>query len=120
MTVFARLTLPLAPIDSAVNSLNDCTVRLTPWVWWPASAPKRNRSWSLEQHVAYAGWSLVGSVVGEVVAWRLPDELQSTGTRLRNERLGGGLAAVVVWVVAAGAWDRRAEQLRRGRPWRRR
>ena len=53
--VFDRLTRPLARLDRPVNALNDGTVRLTPWVWWPASAPRPDRPWSAGQHVAYLG-----------------------------------------------------------------
>jgi hypothetical protein len=120
VTVFDRLTRPLAPIDRPVNAVNDGTVRRMRWVWWPASAPRRDRPWSTGQHVAYVAWSLGAFVVGEVVAARLPAHLRSTGTRLRNERLGGALAGLVGWVVAVGAWDRRAARLQRRRPWVRR
>lgn len=115
MTVFDRLTRPLAPIDRVVNALNDGTIRLMPLVWWPASAPRRDHPWRAGQHVAYVGWSVAGSLVGEVVAARLPEDLRPTGTRLRNERLASGVAGLAVWVVAAGAWDRRAAGLRRRR-----
>jgi hypothetical protein len=116
VTVFDRLTRPLARADRPVNALNDGTVRLTPWVWWPASAPRRGRPWSAGQHLACVGWGLAAFVVGEVVYARLPADLRSTGTRLRNERLASGVAGVAAWVVAAGAWDRRAARLRRRRP----
>jgi hypothetical protein len=48
----------------------------------------------------------------------MPEEHRSTGRRLRNERIVAGVASVVFWFAASGAWDRRAERLRR-RPWRR-
>jgi hypothetical protein len=117
VTIFDRLTRPLAPVDRPINALNDGTARVTPWVWWPASAPRRNRPWSTGQHVAYAGWALAGLVVGEIVAARLPAGLRSTGAQLRNDRIRAGLAGLVGWVIVAGAWDRRATRLRRRRPW---
>jgi hypothetical protein len=103
-------------IDRPVNALNDGTVRLVPWLWWPAFPPRRDRPWSAGQHIAYVGWSLASFVLGEVVAARLPAELRSTGARLRNERLITGVAGLAAWVVAAGAWDRRAGGSRRRRP----
>jgi hypothetical protein len=113
VTVFDRLTRPLARIDRPVNALNDGTVRLTPWVWWPASAPRRGRPWSAEQHAAYLGWSLAAFAVADVVAAHLPEDLRSTGVRLRRERVVTGVASVAAWVVAAGAWDRRAARRHR-------
>jgi len=116
VTVFDRLTRPLERIDRPVNAFNDGTVRVTPWVWWPASPPRRDRPWRAGQHGAYLGWSVAAFVVGEVVAARLPEDLRSTGTRLRMERLATGVAGLAMWLLAAGAWDRRAARLRRRPP----
>lgn len=84
MTVFDRLTRPLAPIDRPVNAVNDGTVRMMPWVWWPASAPRPDRSWGAGQHVEYVGCSPVAFVVGEVVAVGAWDR---RAARLRRRRL---------------------------------
>jgi hypothetical protein len=118
MSVFAGATQPLQRLDGAVNRLNDLSVRATPWMWWPASPPHRDRPFEASQHAVYLVWSAVGFLVGEVLAHRMPEELRSTGRRLRNERIATGVITAAVWLVAAGAWDRRAERLRR-RPWQR-
>jgi hypothetical protein len=118
MSVFAGATQPLQKLDGAVNRLNDLSVRATPWMWWPASPPRRERRLEADQHASYLAWSAVGLLVGEVLAQRMPEELRSTGRRLRNERIATGVMTGAVWLVAAGAWDRRAERLRR-RPWQR-
>jgi hypothetical protein len=117
VTVFDRVTRPLSRLDRPVNALDDGAVRRMPWAWWPASAPKRARPWDAGQHGAYVAWSVAGLLVGEVLAALLPEDQRSTGRRLRNERLGSGLAALALWVLAAGAWDRRAAKLRARRPW---
>jgi hypothetical protein len=118
MSVFARATQPLQILDGSVNRLNDLTVRATPSMWWPATPPRRDRPFQAVHHAAYLVWSAVGFLAGDVLAQRMPEELRSTGRRLRNERIATGLMAAAVWLVAAGAWDRRAERLRR-RPWQR-
>jgi hypothetical protein len=118
MSVFARATQPLQTLDGAVNHLTDFTVREIPWVWWPASPPRRDRPFEAGQHAAYLVWSAASFLAGEVLAQRMPEELRSTGRRLRNERIATGMIAAAGWLVAAGAWDRRAERLRR-RPWQR-
>jgi hypothetical protein len=118
VTLFARATRPLERVDGAVNRLNDLTVRLTPWVWWPAARPTRDRPLHAGQHAAYLGWSAFGFVAGELLARRLPEDQRPTGRRLRRERAATALLSVALWIVAAGAWDRRAARLRR-RPWRR-
>jgi hypothetical protein len=115
MSFFARVTEPLAPIDGPVNRLNDLTVRVTPWVWWPASPPRRDRRLGAGQHASYLAWSVAGYLAGDVLAKLLPEEHRSIGARLRNERIVTGLATVVVWLLAVGAWDRRAERLRSAR-----
>ena len=118
MSFFARVTQPLEPLDRAVNWANDLTVRATPWMWWPASPPRRDRSYDTAQHATYLAWTALGYVAGDILAQRMPEEHRSTGARLRNERILTGLTTGVAWLVAVGAWDRRAEQLRR-RPWQR-
>jgi hypothetical protein len=118
MSVFADATQPLERLDGAVNGLNDLSVRATPWMWWPASPPRRDRPFEAGQHAAYLAWSAVGLVASEVLAQRMPEELRSTGSQLRNERIATVVMAAAMWLVAAGAWDRRAERLRR-RPWQR-
>ena len=118
MSVFARVTQPLQELDGAVNRLNDLTVRAAPWMWWPASPPRRDRPFEASQHAAYLAWSAVGYLAGDVLAQRMPEQLRSTGRRLRNERIATGVLSAGAWLVAAGAWDRRAERLRR-RPWQR-
>jgi hypothetical protein len=119
MSPFARATRPLQRLDGPVNRLSDFTVRVTPWMWWPASPPRRDRPYEAGQHAAYLAWSAIGFVAGEVLAQRLPEDQRSTGRRLRNERIVTGLLTGVLWLVIVGAWDRRAERLRR-RPWQRR
>ena len=64
-------------------------------------------------------WSVAGYFLGDVLAQRMPEEVSSTRWRLRIERIVTGLNAAMIWLVAVGAWDRRAERLRR-RPWQRR
>jgi hypothetical protein len=118
MSVFAGVTQPLQRLDGAVNRLNDLSVRATPWMWWPASPPLADRPFEAGQHAAYLAWSAVAFLGGELLAHRMPQELRSTGRRLRNERIATGIMAVAVWLVATGAWDRRAERFRR-RPWQR-
>jgi len=118
MSVFARATEPLAGLDGPVNRFADLTLRVAPWMWWPASPPRRDRPYDAGQHAVYLTWSAVGFLGGEVLVQRLPEEQRSTGTGLRNERILTVVLTVVLWLVAAGAWDRRAERLRR-RPWRR-
>jgi hypothetical protein len=106
-------------LDGPVNRLSDLSVRAAPWMWWPASPPRRDRPYGAGQHAAYLAWSAIGFAAGEVLVQRLPEDQRSTGRRLRDERIVSGLLAAVLWLVAAGAWDRRAERLRR-RPWQRR
>lgn len=118
MSVFAGATQPLQKLDGAVNRLNDLTIRVTPWMWWPASPPRRDRALEAGQHAAYLGWSVVGLLVGDVLAQRMPEDLRSTGRQLRNERIATVMMTAAMWLVAAGAWDRRAERLRL-RPWQR-
>jgi hypothetical protein len=119
MSLFARATQPLHRLDGPVNGATDLTIRLTPaWMWWPASPPRRDRPHDAGQHAVYLGWSAVGLLAGDVLATHLPEEHRSTGARLRTERIVSVVLTVVLWVVLAGAWDRRAERLRR-RPWRR-
>lgn len=118
MSVFAGATRPLQKLDRAVNGLNDFTVRATPWMWWPAPPPRRDRPFEAGQHAAYLAWSAVGFLAGDVLAQRMPEKLRSTGRTLRNERIATAMMTAALWLVAAGAWDRRAERLRR-RPWQR-
>ena len=118
MSVFALATQPLQGLDGAVNRLNDLAVRATPWMWWPASPPRRDRPFEAGQHAAYLAWSAVGYLAGDALARRAPEEMRSTGRRLRDERIATGVMAAAMWLVVAGAWDRRAERLRR-RPWER-
>jgi hypothetical protein len=117
MSVFARATQPLQGLDETVNRLSDLTVRVTPWMWWPASPPRRDRPYDAGQHATYLAWSAAGFLAGDVLAKRVPEEHRSTGRRLRTERMLTALMTAVLWLVTVGAWDRRAERLRR-RPWR--
>ena len=119
MSLFARVTRPLHELDEPVNRLTDVAIRVTPWMWWPALPPRRGRPFDAGQHAVCLAWSAVGFVVGDVLAQRLPAEQRSTGERLRNERILTGALTAVLWLVTAGAWDRRAERLRL-RPWQRR
>jgi hypothetical protein len=119
MSLCARVTWPLHGLDGPVNRATDLTVRVTPWMWWPASPPRRDRPLDGGQHAVYLAWATVGFLAGDLVAQRLPPELRSTGGQLRNERIVTGLLTAALWLVTAGAWDRRAERLRR-RPWQRR
>ena len=64
-------------------------------------------------------WSVAGYLLGDVLAQRMPEEVRSTRRRLRIERIVTGLITATLWLAFAGAWDRRAERLRR-RPWQRR
>jgi hypothetical protein len=118
MSVFAGVTRPLQRLDGAVNGLSDLFVRAAPWMWWPASPPRPDRPFEAGQHAAYLMWSAVGFLVGEVLAHRMPQELRSTGRRLRNERIATVIMPAAVWFLVAGAWDRRAERFRR-KPWQR-
>lgn len=118
MSFFARATTPLHGLDDPVNRLGDLTVRVAPWMWWPASPPRRDRPYDTGQHAVYLAWSAAGLIAADVLAQRLPEEHRSTGARLRNERIVSGLLTAALWLATAGAWDRRAERLRR-RPWQR-
>jgi len=119
MSLFARVTLPLAKLDGPVNRLSDLGIRVAPWAWWPASPPRHDRPYNAGQHAVLLAWSAAGYLVGDVLVQRMPEESRSTGRRLRIERIVTGLIAAMMWLVAVGAWDRRAERLRR-RPWQRR
>jgi hypothetical protein len=115
MTLAARLTAPLAPLDRRVNALNDLGRRVLPWAWWPARAPRRTEPYGLGHHVVAFGWALGAQLLSEAVT---PAEARRTGARLQAERVfyvGLTLAATEVMI---GAWDRRATALRR-RLWRR-
>jgi hypothetical protein len=118
MSFFARTTQPLSGLDGVINGCSDFFVRATPWMWWPAPPPRRDRPLGAGQHAVYLAWSAVGYVGGDVLAQRMPEEQRSTGRRLRTERVVTALLTTGVWVVTVGAWDRRAERLRR-RPWQR-
>jgi hypothetical protein len=87
-----------------------------PWIWWPGSQPRRDRPYRPEHHAAYLAWSAASFAFAEALSRRLPEEMRSTGARLRSERAISAVTSVVLWIVCAGAWDRRAERLRR-RPW---
>jgi hypothetical protein len=115
MTIFARSTEALSRLDTPLNAMTDVTVRRMPWMWWPATPPRQDRPYSVAQHAATLAWSAATFVVGELAT---PRQLRSSGRRLQLERAGSLLLSIVAWVLAAGAWDRRAERLRR-RPWRR-
>jgi hypothetical protein len=117
MSYFARVTRPLARLDGPVNWCSDLAVRTTPWMWWPASPPRRDRPLNTTQHAAYLAWSVGGYLAGDAIATRLPEDMRSSGRQLRIERVVTGVASVALWLVFAGAWDRRAARLRR-RPWR--
>ncbi len=119
MSLFARVTGPLAKLDGPVNRLSDLGIRVAPWAWWPASPPRHDRPYDAGQHAVLLAWSAAGYLVGDVLVQRVPEESRSTGRRLRIERIVTGLIAAMIWLVAVGAWDRRAERLRR-RPWQRR
>jgi len=119
MSLFARVTRPLARLDGPVNRLSDVGVRVAPWTWWPASPPQRDRPYDAGQHAVLLAWAVAGYLLGDVLAQRMPEEMRSTRRRLRGERIVTGLIAAMIWLVAVGAWDRRAERLRR-RPWQRR
>jgi hypothetical protein len=119
MSLFARVTGPLAKLDGPVNRLSDLGIRVAPWAWWPASPPRHDRPYDAGQHAVLLAWSAAGYLVGDVLVQSVPEESRSTGRRLRIERIVTGLIAAMIWLVAVGAWDRRAERLRR-RPWQRR
>jgi hypothetical protein len=119
MSFFARATRPLEMLDGPVNRLSDVAVRVAPWAWWPASPPRSDRPYDRGQHAAYLAWMVAGHLAGDVLAQHMPEEHRSTGRRLRAERIVTALVSAAIWLVCAGAWDRRAERLRR-RPWRRR
>lgn len=118
MSFFARATAPLQAVDGPLNRLSDLTVGMTPWMWWPASPPRRDRPYDAAQHAVLVTWSVVGYVAGDVLSQKLPEEQRSTGRRLQAERIGAAVASVALWLLMVGAWDRRAAHLRR-RPWRR-
>lgn len=118
MTLFARATQPLQRLDGPINRFHEMEVRDTPWMWWPASPPRRDRPYDAGQHAVVLVWSAVGFLAGDLLAQRVPEGRRSSGRRLRNERIATAVASAVVWVVAVGAWDRRAARLRRRR-WRR-
>jgi hypothetical protein len=95
-------------------------MRVAPWAWWPASPPRRDRAYDAGQHAVLLAWSAAGYLVGDVLAQRMPEESRSTGRRLSIERTVTGLITAMMWLLIAGAWDRRAERLRRRRLWQRR
>jgi hypothetical protein len=116
MTPSARVTAPLARFDSAWNRLGDATIRWVPWTWWPLDPPRADRPYGPGEHAVIGAWLAVSFTLSEVVVARQPEELRSTGTRLAIERALTIALSVAAWLAAAGAWDRRAERLRR-RPW---
>ena len=118
MTLPARASAPLARYDAAWNRLNDATIRWVPWTWWPLEPPRADRPYGREEHAVIGAWLLVSFTLTEVVVARQPEEMRSTGTKLAIERALTLALSVAVWLAAAGAWDRRAERLRR-RPRRR-
>ena len=115
MTSLARLTQPFSRLDGPINALTDATVRRMPWTWWPVGPPRADRPMTARHHAVSLGWSAVVFVAGEVA---VPTSLQSSGRRLRAERAATVLLSLALWALGAGAWDRRAERLRR-RPWKR-
>ncbi len=118
MTFPARVTQPLSRFDSSLNAVNDMSARLVPWGWWPIGPPRPDRPYGAAEHAVYLGWSVLGFGIGEVATARQPEERRSTGALLASERALTIVLSVLVWAGASGAWDRRAERLRR-RPWRR-
>ncbi len=118
MTLPARATAPLARFDGALNGFSDAEIRWLPWTWWPLDPPRADRPFGREEHAVSAAWLAAGFALSEVVAARVPDEMRSTGTALTVERVLTAVLSVATWLAVAGAWDRRAERLRR-RPWRR-
>ena len=112
MTLLARATAPLAPLDPALNALSDLGNKVTPWMWWPIDPPKKTESYDIPRLGLVILWCLVPEVLEAVV----PEDAKSSG----RARTISQITAVVLSAATVGAWDRRAERLqRRRRPWRR-
>jgi hypothetical protein len=116
VSVFARTTEALRPLDAVLNGTSDLSVRFAPWMWWPADPPRADRPYGVAHHVAYLAWSAAAFALVESLMTQLPEEQRPSGARLRYERVATAVAGAAVWWISAGAWDRRAARLRR-RPW---
>lgn len=116
MTFAARATAPLAALDRPINALSDAEARLFPWTWWPVGPPPRHRPYGSAEHAVGLGWLVASFALSEVVVATLPEHLRSRGAALQVERAAAVAGGVATWVMIAGAWDRRAQRLRR-RPW---
>jgi hypothetical protein len=118
MTLLARVTEPLSRFDASLNAVNDASARLVPLGWWPIGPPRPEDPYGAREHAVYLGWSVVGFGIGESLNATRPADQRSTGALLLGERALTLVLGVLWWAAFAGAWDRRAERLRR-RPWRR-
>jgi hypothetical protein len=114
MTLLARVTAPLAAADDAVNALSDTGNRLLSWTWWPLGPLRKHQTTDAAHLGVSIAWAF-GSTFGYEAV--VPKRLQSDGARAQVERVVSIVAGIALAIIAAGAWDRRAERLRR-RPWR--
>jgi hypothetical protein len=99
-------------LDRALNAATDWSNRVLPWVWWPATPPRRRHRYGPEHHAVMAGWLVLSTVAGEVHDRRDTDMGPVERQALR---LGGVAGYVGTWWLFARAWNRRADRLRR--PW---
>ena len=117
MSLPARVSSPLARFDPVLNGINDATIRWLPFMWWPIGPPRADRPYGRGEHAHTAAWTVGTFVLTEIAVARQPEEMRRTGTALAVERVLSIVLTLAGWVAVAGAWDRRAERLRR-RPWR--
>ena len=108
-TLPARLTRPLAFADEPLNALQDRLNAAMPWVWWPLGRPNPRRPLPASAHLLAAVHIVGGTMLPEPLLRAFGGDLP-TGGRLWGERLGSVLLSAALWIVAAGAWDRRARR----------
>lgn len=112
----ARLTAPFGVLDRPLNAVNDASARSTPWLAWPLAPPPREETIPGRLSVQILAQTIIANVAAE--AFERRTGTLAEGKALRRARARTAVATVVGVTLAAGAWDRRAAELRT-RPWRR-
>ncbi len=105
-----RLTAPMAWADPALDAYDDWAAR-HPWVWWPIGPPDQRKPLGLREHGWVLGMSLAG--VATVEAVQAANGTRAAGAQLAFERAFTAVVGGVVWLLATGAWERRAARRRR-------